>query len=80
MNSNKRSNISSHTQKRINYIALMIKEMRLSEGKKQDSFLDEGLSRRQIQRAEYGNNITLAKLFTILDCYGYTFKDFDWIE
>lgn len=73
-------NITPLNKKRLEYVALTLKEMRLAEGKKQDSYLDEGLSRRQIQRAEYGYNISLAKLFLLLDCYGYTLKDLDWIQ
>jgi hypothetical protein len=69
--------ISKENQQRLSYIASMLKEMRLAEGKTQNGFVDEGISRRQIQRAEYANNMTLVKLFTILDCYGYSLKDLE---
>jgi hypothetical protein len=66
--------------KRLKYVASMLKEIRLSEGKNQDSFVEDGISRRQIQRAEYGQNITLLKLFTLLDCYGYNLSDLGDLE
>jgi len=58
-------------------IALMLKEMRLSEGMTQNGLNSKGISRRMIQRAEYGSNITLISLLAILECYGYTLKDLD---
>lgn len=71
---------SPNTEQRLKYIGVMLKEIRLSEGKNQDGYLEFGLSRRQIQTGEYGNNISLAKLITILDCLGYSMKDIDWNE
>ena len=77
MNQTRKKNILPHHQKRLERISQMLKEMRLSEGKTQDEFIDNGLSRRQIQRAEYGFNISLVQLFTILNCYeGYTLSNF----
>lgn len=77
MNQKTKTVIPQHHQKRLDYIGTMLREMRFSEGKNQDGFTDIGVSRRQIQRAEYGCNISLQKLFTILDCYeGYTLSDF----
>ena len=58
-------------------IAMMLKEIRLSEGMTQNGLISEGISRRMIQRAEYGSNITLISLLAILECYGYTLKDLD---
>lgn len=75
-----RKEISPFTKQRLEYIGMVLKEMRLSEGKNQDGYSDSGLSRRQIQTGEYGNNISLAKLITILDCLGYSMKDIDWNE
>jgi hypothetical protein len=40
--------------------------MRLSGGKNQEGLFAKGISRRHIQRAEYGYNITLVKLFSLL--------------
>jgi hypothetical protein len=67
-------------QKRLNRLALVLKEMRFSEGRRQDDYVDEGISRRQIQRAEYGNNMTLVSLFSLLDCYGYSLSDLECDE
>jgi hypothetical protein len=69
--------ISPLHQRRLDYIAQMLKEMRFSEGKKQGEFIDYGVSRRQIQRGECGCNISLVRLFTLIDCYdGYTLSNF----
>ncbi len=76
MNRTDKKKIPIHHQKRLDYIATMLKEMRFSEGKYQDEFVDNGVSRRQIQRGEYGCNLTLVGLFTILDCYGYRLNEF----
>jgi hypothetical protein len=76
----KRVEISPNTKQRLEFIGIMLKEMRLSEGKNQDGYIDLGLTRRQIQTGEYGNNMSLAKLITILDCLGYSMKDIDWNE
>ena len=76
----KRVEISPNTKQRLEFIGIMLKEMRLSEGKNQDGYIDVGLTRRQIQTGEYGNNMSLAKLITILDCLGYSMKDIDWNE
>jgi transcriptional regulator with XRE-family HTH domain len=61
---------------RLEQISNMLKEMRFSEGKNQSDFSEYGLSRRQIQRGEYGCNISLVRLFTLLDCYGYQLDEF----
>lgn len=77
MNQPPKRKILPHHQKRLENIAQMLKEMRFSEGKNQDEFIDQGVSRRKIQRGEYGFNISLVRLFTILDCYdGYTLSNF----
>jgi hypothetical protein len=77
MKKTRKRKISPHHQKRLENIAQMLKEMRFSEDKNQDEFIENGVSRRQIQRGEYGCNISLLRLFTILDCYeGYTLSDF----
>ena len=66
-----------HHKKRLEYIAQMLKEMRFAEGKLQNGYEDLGVSRRQIQRGEHGCNVTLLRLFTLLDCYeGCTLSDF----
>ena len=77
MNQKNKRVIPSHHQKRLENISQMLKEMRFSVGKNQDEFIDNGVSRRQIQRGEYCCNLSLLRLFTILDCYeGYTLSNF----
>jgi hypothetical protein len=77
MNRTDTKNLPSNHQKRLDYIATMLREMRFSEGKNQSDFTEYGVSRRQIQRGESGCNISLVRLFTILDCYeGYTLSNF----
>ena len=70
------SNIPIKHRKRLDAIAQMLREMRFAEGKCQDEFMEYGLSRRQVQRAEYGHNLSLLKLFEIIDAYNYTLHDF----
>jgi transcriptional regulator with XRE-family HTH domain len=72
--------VSPFTQQRLKYIGMMLKEMRLAEGKNQDGFVEEGISRRAVQRAEYSNNLTLVKLFSMLDLYGYDLSDLECKE
>ena len=62
------------TKQRLKLIGNMLKEMR--EGNNQDDFVEFGISRRQIQRGEHGNNITLTSLFALIDLYGYSLDDF----
>jgi hypothetical protein len=77
MKQTRKNKISPYHQKRLEKIGLMLREMRFSEGLNQNEFIDQGVSRRQIQRGEYGFNISLVRLFTILDCYdGYTLSNF----
>jgi hypothetical protein len=76
---NKR-NMSPQHQKRLDCISAALKEMRFAEGKNQDGFVEVGISRRQIQHVEQGNNISLVRLFTILDCYGYSWEDLNWTD
>jgi hypothetical protein len=80
MNRNHPDKNNYQKDKRLQYVASMLRGIRLSEGKNQDSFVEDGISRRQIQRAEYGYNITLLKLFTLLDCYGYKMSDLGDVE
>ena len=65
--------IPRHHHKRLEKIAGMLREMRFSEGKCQYELT---VSRRAVQRAEYGNNLTLVKLFELIDCYGYSLDEF----
>lgn len=76
MNQTRKRKILPHQEKRLQVIASMLAEMRFSEGKNQDSYAELGVSRRQIQRGEHGCNLTLHGLFTIIDCYGYSLKEF----
>ena len=76
MKKNTKRVVPPHHIKRLEYLAQMFKEMRFSEGKPQNGYEEFGASRRQIQRGEQACNISLLKLFTILDCYeGYTLSD-----
>ena len=61
---------------RLKAIGKMLKEIRFSEGRNQDEFVEWGASRRQIQRGEHGLNLRLTSLFNLLDCYGYSLQDF----
>ena len=68
--------IPSHNRRRLQQIGEMLRQMRLIEGKYQDEFAAYGISRRQIQRGEYGNNLSLVGLFNLIDCYGYRLDEF----
>ncbi len=61
---------------RLETISRMLKEIRFSEGRNQDEYVEYGATRRQIQRGEYGLNLRLTSLFNLLDCYGYSLRDF----
>lgn len=63
-------------QDRLNTISSMLKEIRFSEGLRQDDLVEYGISRRQVQRGEHGLNMTLTTLFTLLDFYGCRLNDF----
>jgi hypothetical protein len=62
--------------KRLKAIGNLLWEIRFAEGMNQDAFYDYGISRRQIQRGEYGSNLTLTSLFYLLDIYGYRLDEF----
>ena len=62
---------------KLKFVGTALKEMRINDGKRQIDYHDEGVSRRQIQRAEAGGNITLKKLLWLLDFYGYSLSDVD---
>lgn len=76
MNQTRKNKISQQHQKRLEKIGMMLREMRFSEGLNQDEFIDQGLSRRQIQRGESGRNISLVTLYKLLDVYGYHLDEF----
>jgi transcriptional regulator with XRE-family HTH domain len=61
---------------RLKAIGRMLKEIRFSEGRNQDEFVEYGATRRQIQRGEHGLNLRLTSLFNLLDSYGYTLQEF----
>lgn len=61
---------------RLETIGRMLREIRFSEGRNQDEYVEYGATRRQIQRGEHGFNLTLTSLFNLLDCFGYTLRDF----
>ena len=76
MKKNTKSVVPPHHIKRQKYIAQMLKEMRFSEGKNQNSYAEFGISRRQIQRGEHGCNLSLISLFKLLDAFGYRLDEF----
>ncbi len=76
MNQTRKNKISQQHQKRLEKIGIMLREMRFSEGLNQNEFIDNGISRRQIQRGEYSCNISLVGLFKLLDVYGYRLDQF----
>lgn len=76
----RKKNVSDIYKQRLEGISMMLKEMRQADGRNQDGYIDDGLTRRQIQTGESGRNMTLIKLFSLLDCYGYTLKEIDWID
>lgn len=61
---------------RLETIGNALREIRFSEGRNQDEYVEYGTSRRQIQRGEHGHNLTLTSLFVLLDCYEYTLQNF----
>ncbi len=71
-------NGTPHLEEKLEFVGIALREMRINEGKRQTDYHDDGLSRRQIQRAETGKNITLKKLLFMLDSYGYKLSDVDW--
>jgi len=71
-----REESSTSNGQRLETIGRMLREIRFSEGRNQDEFVEYGATRRQIQRGEHGFNLTLTSLFLLLDCYGYTLRDF----
>ena len=64
------------SNQRLESIGNMLREIRFSEGRNQDEYAEYGATRRQIQRGEYGLNLTLSSLFNLLDCYGYALHEF----
>ena len=68
-------NIPKHHRKRLEGIAQMLREMRFSEGLCQDELIEHGITRRQVQRAEYGQ-LNFRNLFLLIDFYGYTLEAF----
>jgi transcriptional regulator with XRE-family HTH domain len=76
MNQSKDISKNQPHKKRFKKIGHMLWEMRFAEGKNQDAFSEYGISRRQIQRGEYGSNLTLSSLFSLLDCYNYRLSEF----
>lgn len=68
--------IQPHNQRRLEIIGQMLKEIRFSEGRNQDEYIDFGVTRRKIQSGEYGSNMTLNSLFVLLDCFSYSLDDF----
>lgn len=69
---------NTHLKQKLEFVGIALREMRINDGKRQIDYKDDGVSRRQIQRAETGKNITLKKLLFILDCHGYSLRDVDW--
>lgn len=76
MSKTQKRKITPRQQQRLEKIGLMLKEMRFADGKFQDEYQEYAVTRRQIQRGEYGCNISLLGLFKLLDCYGYSLDEF----
>jgi hypothetical protein len=68
----------SDTDKRLEAIALKIKQLRKSSGcKSYETFaLDNDLDRKQYWRVEKGSNITIATLIKVLAIHKISLKDF----
>lgn len=62
----------------ISFIKIMLRDIRLAEGLRQDGLVNHGISRRMVQRAESGHTLSLVRLLMLLQQYGYTLKDLDW--
>lgn len=68
------ANISN--DQRLEIIGRTLREIRFSEGRNQDEYVEYGATRRQIQRGEHSSNLTLISLFNLLNCYGYNLNEF----
>ncbi len=80
MNQKPKRVVPPHHQERLENLAVLLKEMRFADGKKQDGYFDMGVTRRQIQRGEYACNISILRLFSILDCYGCDLSDLEGLD
>lgn len=72
---NKNGTIQEKHLQQLRNISQVLKNMRFVDGKTQKGYEDVGLSRRQIQHVESGSNVSLIKLITVLDIYGYCLGD-----
>lgn len=68
-------NLTSEQQTIFVKLGILLKEIRLSEGKRQSDYSDYGISRSLIQRVEAGQNITLKNFLSLLETYGYNLHD-----
>jgi len=73
---NRKKHINPNHELLLSRISIALKEIRYSEGLRQNELSEFGLSRRQIQRGESGCNLSLVKLLTLLDGYNYTLTNF----
>lgn len=76
MNQKKNNKYEQAHRNKLRAVGDMLREMRFAEGLRQADFIDYDLSRRQIQRGEYGSNLTLVQLFKILECFDYSVHEF----
>ena len=76
MAENRKKQINPDHKQILLKISRALKEIRYSEGLRQNELSEFGLSRRQIQRGESGCNLSLVKLLTLLDGYNYTLTNF----
>ncbi len=72
---NEKGTVPEKHLQQLKNISQALKNMRFVEGKTQKGYEDVGLTRRQIQHVESGSNVSLLKLITVLDVYGYCFRD-----
>ena len=61
------SKTPKHQQKRLDYISSFLRNYRLNCGLRQKDLSNSSLSHRTVLRAEAAKNISLLKLFEILD-------------
>lgn len=63
--------------KRLAYIGDFLRQIRLANGMTQNEVCDDNdIPRSTLQKAEYGNNLTLATLFQLIDAYELSPEDF----
>lgn len=73
---NKKS-IPEHNLKRLEYIGLFLKNIRINDGDTQVELSETtGIPRNTIQKVEHGNNMTLLTLFRFIDSQEMSLEEF----